>query len=353
MAASRVLEIIRHFRENGLKLLLENPANARELLALTATRWLERMDFARMAVDPTTYIAADYRHLASDLVLRVPFRTPGGRRTITLYLLIEHQSQPDPSLAWRVPDYVLQIYKRQSRDWQARQGSLTGFQHDPVLPVVLYTGTTSWPRLPRLAEQVRQGEEFRALIPDIEPLFVNLPEVPAATLEGVGPLGWVLELIQQRRARPDEFRALVAHVVQHLEEMPARERQRWLELLSYIRAMVYHDRERSEQDELREVIVASVRTDERRKDTETLFMTGAEALREEGRKEGLQRGEIRASQRILLDLLRKKFGRMPPSLERVIRGTKNAGQLRAWVVQAGTASTLDEIDIESGTSSRP
>jgi hypothetical protein len=38
MVLSRVVEIIRHFRENGLKLLLEHPANARELLTLTATR---------------------------------------------------------------------------------------------------------------------------------------------------------------------------------------------------------------------------------------------------------------------------------------------------------------------------
>src|SRR5262245_25545027 len=177
MARSRVAEIIRHFRENGLKFLLENPANARELMTLTATRLHDRMDFDHMTVDPTSYIAADYRHLASDLVLRVPFRTPTGRRTITLYILIEHQSESDPTLRLRLLDYVLQIYKRQARDWQARHPSLKGFQFDPVLPVVLYTGTTSWPQLPRLAEQVRQGEEFVGVIPDIDPLYVNLPEV--------------------------------------------------------------------------------------------------------------------------------------------------------------------------------
>jgi hypothetical protein len=47
----RVLEIVRHFRENGLKLLLQHHANARDLLALTGTRLLDRIDFARMTVD--------------------------------------------------------------------------------------------------------------------------------------------------------------------------------------------------------------------------------------------------------------------------------------------------------------
>src|SRR5207249_5214409 len=184
---------------------------------------------------------------------------PGGRRTVTLYILIEHQSEPDVLMCLRVADYVLQIYKRQARDWLARHASAQGFRFDPVLPVVLYTGTVSWPRLPRLVELVRQGEEFADQIPDLDPLHLNLPDVAPAALEAAGPLGWVLELIQQRRARPEEFRALVARVVQRLEEMPARERLRWLELLSYIRALVYHDRECSEQEELRQAIIDSVR----------------------------------------------------------------------------------------------
>jgi predicted transposase YdaD len=345
MAASRVEQIIRHFRENGLKLLLENPANARELMALTATRLLERMDFARRTIDPTTYIAADYRHLASDLVLKVPFRTRRGRRTITLYILIEHQSEPDPLMRLRVLDYVIQIYKRQARDWLARHASLKGFRFDPVLPVVLYTGLSSWPQLPRVAELVKQGEEFTGVIPDIDPHYVDLPDVVPERLEGVGPLGWVLELIQQRRARPKEFEALVQRVIERLEEMPARERQRWLELLSYIQALIYHDREVAERERLREVILTSVRTDERRLEVETMTRTIAEALREEGRQEGHQEGAVSALQQTLLNLLRAKFDRVPRATEKVIRATRDPGRLDAWLVRAGTASTLEETGI--------
>ena len=143
MAQSRVEQIVRHFRENGLKLLLERPANARELLGLTATRLVDRMDFGRMRIDPTTYIAADYRHLACDLVLEVPFRTGRGRESITLYILIEHQSEPDVFMRLRVLDYVAQIYKRQVRERLSQRTPSTEFKLEPVLPIVLYTGTTS------------------------------------------------------------------------------------------------------------------------------------------------------------------------------------------------------------------
>jgi hypothetical protein len=112
MTAPRIEEIIRHFRENGLKLVLQRPGNTRELLGLTGTPHLAGMDFERMAVDPTTYIAADYRHLVSDLVLKVPYRSrvSGRRRMLTLYILIEHQSEPDPVMSFWVLEYVTQIY---------------------------------------------------------------------------------------------------------------------------------------------------------------------------------------------------------------------------------------------------
>jgi plasmid stability protein len=110
--------------------------------------------------------------------------------------------------------------------------------------------------------------------------------------------------------------------------------------------MVYHDREKSEREELREVITASVRTDERRKEVENLFMTGAEALLEEGR----QQGALSTARDILRNLLRSKFGRVPRAVEKAIRTTDDLGQLNAWVVQAGMASTLEEATIAPGAS---
>ena len=168
MTRPRVEEIVRHFRENGLKLLLQHPANARDLLALAGTPLLDRIDFGRMAVDPTSYVASHYRHLASDLVLTAPFRAAAGgrRRSITLYVLIEHQSEPDPLMALRVLDYLVQIYKGQVRAWERGHRSPAGLRLQPVLPVVLYTGARRWEALGRLVDRVEQGALFEAVTPD-------------------------------------------------------------------------------------------------------------------------------------------------------------------------------------------
>ena len=74
MTVDRVREMARQFPENGMKLRLQQPDNVHELLRLAQAPLLDRIDFAQMVVDPTTYVSADFRHVSSDLVLRVPLR---------------------------------------------------------------------------------------------------------------------------------------------------------------------------------------------------------------------------------------------------------------------------------------
>jgi hypothetical protein len=100
----RLRLLVRHFHENGLKLLLENPGNTHDLLQLLRVPLLPRMDFSKMRVVPGRFVQRDYRHLESDLVLRAPVRPRSGdkHRQILLYILIEHQSEPDRLMPLRV-----------------------------------------------------------------------------------------------------------------------------------------------------------------------------------------------------------------------------------------------------------
>ncbi len=353
MPRVRPEELVRHFRENGVKLLFHEPANVRDLLALRDPGRAGRIDFARMTIDPTTYVAADYRHLTSDLVLKVPYVTKlgGRRRILTLYLLIEHQSEPDALMLLRVLDYLVQIYKAQVRAWERRHGSRDGFRLQPVLPIVFYTGERRWDALERLAQLVEGGDEFADVLPQLQPLFLSLPATSAEELETSGGyLGWVLELIRRRNAPADEFRDLAARAVGRLEEMPPEERDRWLLLLSYIQAMIYHDRPRDEREELRDVIVRSARTDPRRREVEAMTQTIADELREEGRQEGRQEEEVRSRQKTLVRQVRLRFGRVPRPVERLIRGTDDVARLDTWLDGMVTGKTLEELGLLPGTS---
>ena len=349
----------RNFHENGLKLLLHDASNVRDLLTLRDPDRAARIDFARLKIDPTTYVAADYRNLCSDLVLKVPYRTrlDGRRRTLTLYILIEHQSEPDVLMTLRVLEYLVQMYKGQVR--AATEGNRTpaDFRLQAVLPIVFYTGQRSWEALTPLAELIEGGsEDFADVLPQLRPLFLNLSAVPRTDLEASGGFfGWVLELIRQRHAPADEFRATTGRIVDHLEAMAEVERERWLLCLSYIDAMVYHDRGEIEHVATREVILNAIRSDPRRREVEAMMQTMADVLQEKGRKEGLQKGreegmraeKLQSRKETLVRQLRLRFGRVPRAVKQVIQATDEVARLDAWLDNFVTAQTLADVGISA------
>jgi len=64
--------------------------------------------------------------------------------------------------------------------------SLARIRLYPVLPVVFYTGTRRWDSVGRLVDLVVMGEAFASATPALDPLFINLPVIPAETLEDQG-----------------------------------------------------------------------------------------------------------------------------------------------------------------------
>src|SRR5262245_38370115 len=99
-----------------MKLLLQEPANVHDLLRLTGSDLVDQIDFCHLTPDPTTFVQRDYHHLESDVVLRAPLKTGKGR-SLLIWILIEHQTDPDPLIPFRVLEYVVQIYRTQLRNW--------------------------------------------------------------------------------------------------------------------------------------------------------------------------------------------------------------------------------------------
>ena len=125
MTTHRVEDFARQFPENGLKLLLQQPLNVRDLLRIARYRHTNAIDFDRLQLDPTTYVQRDYRHLESDVVLRAPSRR--RKQSLLIYILIEHQSEPDRLMPFRVREYVLAIYRGQLRERGQTHTSLSDF----------------------------------------------------------------------------------------------------------------------------------------------------------------------------------------------------------------------------------
>ncbi len=119
--------------------------------------------------------------------------------------------------------------------------------------------------------------------------------------------------------------------------MPDAERLRWLELLSYIMALVYHVRDPSEQPQLRKTIESSVRTDIHRQEIHEMGRSMADVLEE--------KGALKKSRETLLRQLKRRFGNLPAAVSATIRATDDPEQLDEWLDRFATAATLDDVGI--------
>jgi len=231
MDKARLLRLVRNFNQNGLKVLLETPANVRDLLRMLAPQYVDLIDFDHMKAEPADFVGRDFRHLESDLILRAPVRVKGGRsaREMIIYLLIEHQSEPDRLMPLRLLEYMTLLYKSQYRAWTQEHSKRSEFRLQPVLPIVLYTGERSWPSIGRLSDLMNQGEQFESVTPAFTPLFLNLPNLDeSALVEYGGAFGSVLGLFRSRSLDGQKFHRELIRVIKELEGLPRSERFRWL-----------------------------------------------------------------------------------------------------------------------------
>jgi Putative transposase, YhgA-like len=350
---SRWKEIGRKFPENGIKLLLEDPRNVADLLPLTGDEIVGLIDFSGMSRVPTSFIGRDFRHLESDVLLKAPLRLPDHsdpNATVWVYILIEHQSEPDEWMPFRLLEYIVQIFRSQQREWRRTHKTLQGFRFSPVVPMVFYTGLSRWDNLGTLSQLVTEGSRFGRLIPHFEPLFLGLGQVLPETLETEGGyFGWALRLLQEREGRPDEFRALAERVLNQLAEQSGGQRERWLELLSYLHALVYYNRANAEHVPIHQLMEESARSGLERKEIKTMVWTMADALKEEGRaegeKKGREEGRIEGRKDTLVEQLKERFGEIPEKVIQKIRRTKDARLVDTWIKRVLSAATLDEMQI--------
>jgi hypothetical protein len=110
--------------------------------------------------------------------------------------------------------------------------------------------------------------------------------------------------------------------------LPKHERMRWLELLSYVHALIYRERDAEEIPTLQETIESSVATDQFRQE---IYARGKSSLA--------------TRKQMLIRLLTKKFRELPIAVSETIKATSDMAQLDAWLESIVTATLLEDVGI--------
>ena len=334
---------VREFPDRGTKWLLESPENTRELLRIIAAELVEKLDFKRIQYIPTTFIPDNLRKQEADILFLIPFVEGGTEREVLIYILIEHQSTPSLLMGFRITFYMLQIWDRQRRAWIDQKLPEEQWRFHPILPIVFYTGAAEWETSLKISALMDVPYELESYVPHHETLFLHLKETaPEKLTPGEHPFGWVLRVIQKEAATQAEFVEALLTAIDRLESLPPEEAETWEKLMYYLFLLIYHRRAPSEHEMLRQQVQERVRTHFRKEEVENMGQTIAQALIQEGQEIGALQNE----QRVLINLLTKKFGQLPSNIVERIQRISEIARLDTLLNHFVTAKSLDDIKIE-------
>jgi hypothetical protein len=142
------------------------PAHAAgELRSVLPASVVEAIEWPALELVPASFVDEEMRHRHADLLFRAPLRDGSGQSY--LYVLLEHQSEPDRLMPYRMLGYVQRIWDAVVRDEPGRTSL------PPVIPVVVHHGEAGWsvPRsLHALVEGIASGAipELSRFVPNFE-----------------------------------------------------------------------------------------------------------------------------------------------------------------------------------------
>ena len=322
-----------HFADRSARALLITPENVSALVELVAEQIAAFLDFSQLTALNRSFLSETLREQEADLVFRVPFRDSSLGEEMLIHILIEHQSSVDKQMGFRFLGYMYNLWLAEQQRWREADVPTPQRRLRPILPILFYTGNTSWnlPLSPVSAIEV--PEALAPFVPTFEVLLLDVKQTPAAELTQTGqPLGWLLTVLQKENASVEEITKAMETALQHLEMLQVSQTQHHQAIL-YLASLVYHRRSPAERQILIQVVDAYAPTME----VETMLQSMAEITYQQG----IEQGERRASIESTLAILNTRFPDADlQTLTHALEAIDDINRLKQLIREASVVDTV-------------
>ncbi|MEW6526378.1 MAG: Rpn family recombination-promoting nuclease/putative transposase [Spirochaetota bacterium] len=123
-----------NIHDKGYKYLFSNPLMVKELLeSFVHMDWVKEIDFTQAETIDKTYVNDHYKEYEADIIYKLRFRNTD----MYIYLLIEFQSTVDKFIAFRMLQYIVELYRELLYHHNAKKLPV-------VFPVMIYNGDKVW-----------------------------------------------------------------------------------------------------------------------------------------------------------------------------------------------------------------
>lgn len=293
---------------------------ASELRALLPDALTERLDLSGLTAIEGTFVDDELRRSQCDVLMST--RLDG--HTALVYVLMEHQSEPDPVMPLRMLKYMIKVWDRY------RDGPLP-----VVIPVVVYPGRRPWNGPTDLFEMFGLDSELAAVLPGLPRMRLYVDDlsrdVEQRLRNSARTAAAQLVLLALRRAPGStDVAAVLRGWREQLAELVATPSG-----LSLFAGLLTYIREVSETPERKLHELAARLGPE----AEERYMTTADLLRREGEARGEVRGEVRA----ILTFLEARGITLTADQRERVAGCVDPVQLQTWIRRAAVVSDAEAL----------
>ncbi len=291
---------------------------------IVGEQWVSLIDLDTGEQVNASFVSPRHENRESDVIWR--FQRKDGKEPVFIYILMEFQSRPDPAMPVRLMGYVSHFFQNLMANQPA-----AGWKRLPlVIPMVIYNGVERWnveTALGALFGELDPAADFYR--PQLRYRLVD--EAAYSREELAAPESPVADLFWLERSRDwEDVRASVHRLrtsIPPTEDSLRRAFETWLQKVVLPR-LGLPEQAASVTPTLEEF--------------ETMLAESIDRwnreIREEGVQEGLQKGEAR----ILLRLLRLKFGPVEPAIEQRVQAA-DAEMILSWSERVLTAERLEDV----------
>ena len=280
------------------------------LLRMVAGQLADVLDFEHIEQLNRSFISDELRSQESDMIFKVPLRSPTQiGQEVLVYLLIEHQSTVDSSMALRLLSYMVQIWMEERRQWQEEKRPQREWRLPPIVPIVFYTGKGAW-RVPlSLMTLLDIPEVLTRFVPTFDTLLLDVKATAPEELTRTGaPLGWLLTVLQHETSDTPVMRKVLLDALEGLQDLQRQDADQYRRAILYIFLLILHRRDADEHQEFLHILTeAHTQNQEIVNMAESIIELSEQRGHQLGIEQGIEQGARRTSIESTLAILNTRF----------------------------------------------
>jgi predicted transposase/invertase (TIGR01784 family) len=285
---------------------------------------IQLIDLVRLQCESPININMDLVETIGDLRFSTQFKA--SRQRSTVFLLFEHQSTIDKHFRVRGLDYIVQTYKNFREKTKGR------LKYPYPIVVVLYHGAIPWKELQEMDDMIEMVPGVERNLLRYTLILIDVSLIPTNELQGHPALQALIETLQL--SSEGKLVTQFEHVAEHFTAIKDDPRtQNWLHsLVRYGLAVSKMSKE---------LVTKAFSKILNEKEAEKMATSTMQELITQGKKEGKQEGKMEFGRNAVLNVLRKRFTKVPKRIEMVIQKMNDPIALESLNVHAAICRTLE------------